>query len=91
MLLEELTQSVDALVEESLPEKSDDPRDYNMDRRVGRTVWVADDFIAVPIQDWSTWLYYGGFEYVDPQYIVHIGSYILISREAGERVDRFYI
>lgn len=34
-----------------------------LDRRAARKVWVGEDFIAIPINDYQRFEYYGGFEY----------------------------
>ncbi len=61
-----------------------DPTQLGLDRRVGR-LYVDRDFTLIATQKNNTLAYYGGFEYVDEDYIVQVGSLTVYSGEA-ERV-----
>lgn len=52
--------------------------ELGLDHRCG-TVYVGEDFIATPNP--NTLDYYGGFEYVDPDYTQPLGDWKLYSNE----------
>jgi hypothetical protein len=49
--------------------------DLDSDGRAGDRLWVGKDFIACDGNDLSALNYYGGFEYVDEEFITKIGDY----------------
>lgn len=50
----------------------------NLDKRVG-SVWLAEDAIIVNSANRNAINYYGGFEYIDPEYVQTIGDYTIYS------------
>lgn len=65
-----------------------DNRDY-VDRRAFTTFWVDDakSTIAIDATRLDSARYYGGFEYIDDEYVVHFGSYVFYSADDG-RIQR---
>ncbi len=61
--------------------------ELGLDRRCGRLYLDVDkDFIITRKRSVQKLNYYGGFEYVNEEYITQIGNLICFSRE-NERVD----
>lgn len=53
------------------------PDELGLDRRSAHRVWVSDECIIINASDDRNLQYYGGFEYVDKEYRVAIGSYVI--------------
>jgi hypothetical protein len=58
---------------------------HTLDRRVG-PLWTDPERTMIASINRRTLDYYGGFEYIDPEYIVEVGEWTCYSREHG-RVD----
>lgn len=63
------------------------PEALGLDRRCAHRVWVSDECIIVNAKDDRTMQYYGGFEYVEQEYRVAIGDYVIYLADDG-RVQR---
>lgn len=61
------------------------PDQLGLDRRCCSQLWVGEDCIMVRKHDDKTLMYYGGFEYVDPDAKTIIGDYV-IYLDVDERV-----
>jgi hypothetical protein len=48
-----------------------------LDRRAAYRLWVNDDCIIVDKGNDRTLQYYGGFEYVDKEYRIEMGDYVI--------------
>ena len=55
--------------------------DLGLDRRCGSVFFVCEEFLAVPKYDNKTLRYYGGFEYVDDDFITEVGDTVFYSTE----------
>ena len=92
----ELEQQVEELVNKYIEESEAvcvGARDVGLDYRCGMVyVSVADDFVAVSGGS-SSINYYGGFEYIDSDYITTIGHMTFYSGETSRVEDciRYYI
>jgi len=53
------------------------PEELGLDRRAGYRVWVSEDCIVVDKNQDRTLQYYGGFEYVDKEYRIEMGDYVI--------------
>jgi hypothetical protein len=63
------------------------PTKLGLDQRSACRVWVSDECIIVDAGDDRSMQYYGGFEYVDSQYRVAVGDYVIYLADDG-RVSR---
>jgi hypothetical protein len=54
-----------------------EPAELGLDQRSARHIWVSDECIIVRAGDDRNLQYYGGFEYVDKEYRVAIGDYVI--------------
>ena len=58
----------------------------NLDMRAGTDFWVDKDKVITGVSNLRNLDYYGGFEYVESEYRMVIGDYVIFSRE-HVRVD----
>ena len=58
----------------------------NIDQRAGCDFWVDDEKVITSLENQVKLDYYGGFEYIESEYRMVIGDYIIFSREHA-RVD----
>jgi hypothetical protein len=69
------------------------PENLGLDRRAGYRLFVSEDCIVVDKANDRSLQYYGGFEYVDQDYRVEMGDYVIYLAD-DERVlghiDTFY-
>ena len=95
MDLYDLTQSVEALVQEFFEQngaKTVDASQLGLDRRAGYNLIVSEGdypgsgFVASSGSNTRSLSYYGGFEYVDNEYVTVVGDYTIYSAE-DERVQ----
>ena len=79
----EINQKVEALIDEMREVK---PEEIGLDKRAGYNLYIDEEYIAVKNDsDLKNLRYYGGFEYVDEQYVQVIGDYVFYHSE-DERV-----
>lgn len=57
------------------------PSNIGLDHRSASRLWVSEDWIAVKNHELDLLTYYGGFEYVDEEFIMFMGSFVLFSVE----------
>lgn len=89
MNYEQLLEAAGELEAESLHDAIlTKPEDLGLDRRVAHRLLVDPErsFIAVPLAERRTLDYYGGFEYIEPEYIMIIGDHVFYSGES-DRVN----
>ena len=80
--LDELVRLVNDIVDSALSEATQHtPPELNLDQRCARAIWRGKDWLAIELRDKRGLEYYGGFEYVSPEYINVLGSYIFYSIE----------
>jgi hypothetical protein len=86
-LIDRVLSQVNELVELNLLSEAEEVKgsDLGLDVRVGR-LWVDSEFIAVRTRSKSTLEYYGGFEYIDRDFVKVIGDYTFYLAED----DRVY-
>ena len=58
----------------------------NIDQRAGHNFWVDSKKVITSLENQVRLDYYGGFEYVESEYKVILGDYVIFSRD-HERVD----
>jgi hypothetical protein len=89
-MIDEINDTVLRTVRETMePCKAED---LGLDRRAGYALFVNEDFIAVE-GDGHMLDYYGGFEYVDSEYVTVIGDFKFYSagdRRVKDHIDRFF-
>lgn len=59
------------------------PTTLGLDQRSAYRVWISDECIIVDAADDRSMQYYGGFEYVDKEYRVAIGDYVIYLADDG--------
>jgi hypothetical protein len=69
------------------------PEQLGLDRRAGYKLWVSNDHThIISTKDGVRVLnYYGGFEYVDTNYVSELGDYVFYSAEdsrVGDHISR---
>ena len=75
--LDELVRLVNDIVDSALSEATQHtPPELSLDRRCARAIWRGKDWLCTELADKRTLEYYGGFEYVSPEYINILGSYV---------------
>ena len=81
MDLETLRDQINGVVEAELETGEYMKHLPRLDRRAGYGFWVSPEWIATQKEQRRSLDYYGGFEYVPPEYILEAGDYIFYSRE----------
>ena len=70
------------------------PKEVGLDTRSSYQLFINEDYIAIRKSDRRSLDYYGGFEYVDEEYVTVLGDYIFYSAD-DERVqghlDEFFM
>ena len=84
--IDNILEQVQDLID-SLPVKS--PTDLGLDRRSARRLYMGDTFLAVGIEDLKNLNYYGGFEYVSPEHVTHLGDYTLFSTDDSRVMEHW--
>jgi hypothetical protein len=82
-LLSEINTKVEELIENEFQEVT--PEEIGLDTRAAPRLFINEEFIAVSKGNRRNLDYYGGFEYVDEEYITVIGDMVFYSAE-DERV-----
>jgi hypothetical protein len=62
------------------------PDSMGLDRRAGYRLWINEDCIVVDKANDRVLQYYGGFEYVDSEYRIEMGDYVIYLAD-DERVQ----
>ena len=60
-----------------------------LDYRAASTVWIDDDALIVLKSQDRTLQYYGGFEYIDSEYRMEVGKYVIYTSESSRVRDCF--
>jgi hypothetical protein len=85
-LLDEVSDAVEKILTEDMTHLTD-VCPLGLDNRCNYSgIWINGDYIVVKKSEKRVMEYYGGFEYVDRDYVTEIGDYVIYSREDG-RVD----
>ena len=58
------------------------PQLMGLDNRCAHMLYVGPDFIAARKSDDRKLQYYGGFEYVEPEYRLDLGEFVFYSSES---------
>ena len=91
-LLSEMNSKVEGLIDEEFREVT--PKEIGLDSRAGYRFFINEDYIAVSRGNRRSLDYYGGFEYVDEEYITVLGDMVFYSSD-DERVqghlDEFFM
>ena len=64
-----------------------------LDIRAGYTLYIDEECIIVDKNDDRMLQYYGGFEYVDKEYRIEIGDYVIYSNcddRVSDCLERYY-
>lgn len=87
-MFSELDYKVNAAVEDFIKNdcKKGDASKTGLDNRALGLFWFNFDCIVIPACNRRTLDYYGGFEYIDSDYVKQYGDYVVYSAEA-ERVQ----
>jgi len=79
----EINEKVEAIIDEMKEVK---PEELYLDNRSAYRLYVDKEYIAVQKgSDLRTLRYYGGFEYVDEEYVLELGEYVFYHSE-DERI-----
>jgi len=78
-LIDEVNERLGDFVEDQMVEIK--PEDARLDNRAAYRIYINDDAIAVEKGNDRTMQYYGGFEYVDAEFRVEMGDYIVYLAE----------
>jgi hypothetical protein len=62
------------------------PDEVGLDRRAGYDLWISDEGLITSKGSDRTLQYYGGFEYVDKDFRMELGDWVMYSSE-DERVQ----
>lgn len=88
MNIYELIERANELALECLEQAEEvKPEVIGMDKRSAYILRICHDFIAVELKYDKSLQYYGGFEYVDPDYRLVIGEYVFYSCECPRIQD----
>ena len=63
------------------------PEELGLDTRSAYKLYINEDFIACRDSDKRNLNYYGGFEYVEPEFVISLGNFHFYSIE-DSRVSR---
>ena len=85
--LQEVLEQIDTIAENYIQNETHKikAKDTGLDERIGY-IYINDEAIYVPSSKKGTIDYYGGFEYVDKDYVFNLGRYVGYMREE-DRVD----
>jgi hypothetical protein len=77
-MLYDIVVDAEAQLAEWLAENAEQVRAkaLGLDERCG-TVWVCDEAVVCAAYNNGSLRYYGGFEYVDKEYVTQVGSYVI--------------
>lgn len=83
----QLEYKINKLIEDELDANFDtgDVKNTGLDERAVGRFWFNEDYFAIPIGSQRRLEYYGGFEYVDREYVRTYGDYVFYSTQ-DERV-----
>lgn len=83
-MFRELDYKVNTLVEEFIEKncKEGNPSKTGLDKRAIGLFWYNYDCIIIPAEGRRALDYYGGFEYIDSDYVTQYGEYVVYSAEA---------
>lgn len=78
----QLLQEINIMVDDELADNYSyiSAKDVGLDTRAGR-FYISEDGIAVSKSYRSALEYYGGFEYVDKDYVITVGDYTFYASE----------
>jgi len=91
-LISEINSKVEGLIDEEFREVT--PKEVGLDTRAGHRLFINEDFIAVSRGNRRTLDYYGGFEYVDEEYVTVLGDMVFYSADderVQDHLDEFFI
>jgi len=83
--LEEIEEQVNQLVSEHMT--CCNAADLGLDPRAGYRIYVADGMLAVDADTNRILRYYGGFEYIDAQFVKHMGNWVFYIEDDLGRVS----
>lgn len=84
--LDQIREEVENMVQEMCQEMEQVHHLPNIDQRAGHNFWVDSKKVITSLENQVRLDYYGGFEYVESEYRVILGNYIIFSRDHS-RVD----
>jgi hypothetical protein len=84
-MLYDIVANAEAQLEEWLEENAEQVRAdaLGLDERCG-TVWVCDEAVICNGHARGRLEYYGGFEYVDKEYVTQVGSYVIYNASGDD-------
>ena len=78
----EINEKVEAIIDDMREVR---PDDLSLDKRCAYQLFIDEEYIAIQKADLKNLRYYGGFEYVDEEYVQELGDYVFFHSE-DERV-----
>lgn len=90
--LEQMIAAVDTVIERNIQALAKEavPEELDLDRRAGYRLLVTEDAVIVRSSNRQHLDYYGGFEYVDPNCVTVLGSYVIYSAQDQRVWDCLY-
>ena len=88
----EINKKVEAIIDEEFREVT--PKEIGLYPRAGYNLFINEDYIAVSKGNRRTLDYYGGFEYVDEEYVTVLGDMVFYSADderVQDHLDEFFI
>ena len=86
MILDVVNEANDQMVRALNEMEYVEPELLGLDRRAAYRLWVNEDCIVVDKRNNGALQYYGGFEYVDRDYRIEMGDYVIYLSD-DERVQ----
>ena len=94
MNVHELVDEVEGKVKEIILSFTEvTPEELGLDTRCAYKLYINEDYIACRDSDKRNLNYYGGFEYVDSQYVISLGNFHFYSIEdlrVSGHLDTFF-
>jgi hypothetical protein len=86
--LEEMFEEIDSRLHDALEQMvMVTAADVGLDLRAGRRLWIDSQHIVVRSSDDRILQYYGGFQYVDPEYRSEFRGYVIYRRKEPYEAD----
>lgn len=89
-LLDEVSDAIQKVLNEDMTHLRD-VQSLGLDNRCNYGgIWINADYIVIKKNDQRVMEYYGGFQYVDREYVQEIGDFVIYSREDSRVEDHIF-
>jgi hypothetical protein len=89
-IIEECSDRIDVAVRAMRSGRADE---FGLDRRSASLIFTDGEIIVVHESDDRSLQYYGGFEYIDSEFRLHMGQWVIYMRDddrVQDCIDAFY-